>query len=429
LPTPERSDDDAAKAAKLKAVPTKMRPSATRLPWSALRGASLLVHEAVLGVADLVEAMHSTIQRVPAPLGRHRTRRTRGITGLAYRTVRGVTRLVGTSVDGVLRLAGGDAGEPPSYDRALALVSALNGIVGDRLEASANPLALGMTLHRPGGTAVAVTPAGVAAAFPAPPTHVVVLVHGLCMNERQWFRDGHDHGAALERDLGCTPLYVRYNTGRAIAANGRDLADLLDRLWLAWPGVAPPLSIVAHSMGGLVARSACATADRDGPLWRKRLETLIFLGTPHHGAPLERAGRRLESLLALSPYVAPFGRLGAVRSAGIRDLAHGTCHDTQAHPLPLPDRVRCRAIAATLQSRPSRHGLRGDGLVPVASALGRHRDASRCLAFARRDMHISFGTGHLDLLGATVYPRLRKWISEADAASPASTSSTDSVDK
>lgn len=398
-----------------------------RVPWSDLRGVSLLVHDAVVGITDLVESMHGTIQRVPPITGVHRGGRTRGITGLVYRSVRGVTRLVGAGVDGLLRAASHGSAPQERPDRSLAFVAALNGVLGDRLEASGNPLALAMTLlHR--GAALDPTPAGVAAAFRVPPPSVVVLVHGLCMSDRQWTRQGHDHGVALQHDLGCEPLNVRYNTGRSIAANGRDLAALLDRLWRAWPGAAPRLAIVAHSLGGLVARSACAEADAAGQAWRPHLRALVFLGTPHHGAPLERAGRRLETVLALSPYLAPFGRLGAVRSAGIHDLAHG------AAPVPLPAGVRCHAIAATTQRGPSSHGLRGDGLVPVASALGRQRDAGQPLAFRARDTRISYGTGHLDLLGPRVYPAIRAWMEQAyarprPARSVAAASSTVSVDE
>ena len=59
-----------------------------------------------------------------------------------------------------------------------------------------------------------------AAAIPNASGKLVVLVHGLCMNDLQWQREGHDHGAALARDLGYTSVYLHYNSGLHISING-----------------------------------------------------------------------------------------------------------------------------------------------------------------------------------------------------------------
>ena len=84
-----------------------------------------------------------------------------------------------------------------------------------------------------------------------------MLLHGLCMNDLQWKRNGHDHGAALARDLGYTPVYLHYNSGLHISTNGRAFAELLESLVERWPVPVTELVLVGHSMGGLVARSAC----------------------------------------------------------------------------------------------------------------------------------------------------------------------------
>ena len=55
-------------------------------------------------------------------------------------------------------------------------------------------------------------------------------------------------------------------------------------------------AIIGHSMGGLVARSACHHGLAAGPTWPKVLRKLVFLGTPHHGSPLERGGHGLVPL-------------------------------------------------------------------------------------------------------------------------------------
>ena len=64
---------------------------------------------------------------------------------------------------------------------------------------------------------------------------LLVLVHGSSMTDRQWLRHEHDHGARLEKDLGYTTVYVLYNSGLHISANGRELDSLLERLASAWP--------------------------------------------------------------------------------------------------------------------------------------------------------------------------------------------------
>ncbi|MGO4781095.1 esterase/lipase family protein, partial [Lysobacter sp. 2RAB21] len=92
-------------------------------------------------------------------------------------------------------------------------------------------------------------------------------VHGLCMNDLQWNWDGHDHGAALAQDDGWTPVYLHYNSGRHISVSGREFASRLERLLREWPVPVERLAIVCHSMGGLVARSACYAAEQAGHRW------------------------------------------------------------------------------------------------------------------------------------------------------------------
>src|SRR5438067_13654143 len=76
----------------------------THIRVSDLRGFHRLASDATVGLADLVEAMHHTIVRAPRILGNAPKGRTKGITGLVYRSVRGVTRLVGGGVDALLAL-------------------------------------------------------------------------------------------------------------------------------------------------------------------------------------------------------------------------------------------------------------------------------------------------------------------------------------
>jgi pimeloyl-ACP methyl ester carboxylesterase len=233
-------------------------------------------------------------------------------------------------------------------------------------------------------------------------------------------------------------LYAHYNSGRHISTNGRDLAELLESIVAAWPVEIEDITLLGHSMGGLVARSALHCGVQSGNDWPRRVGRMVFLGTPHHGAPMERGGQWIDSLLRSTGYTAPFARLGRVRSAGITDLRHGNVldedwhgHDRFAHahdtrsPLPLPPEVRCCAIAATkadagtvaaasgapAQAIERWAALPGDGIVPVASALGHHADPRFALAFGPGDCWIAPDTGHLELLSShAVYERVRDWI-------------------
>jgi pimeloyl-ACP methyl ester carboxylesterase len=391
---------------------------------SDLRGFHRLANDATVGLTDLVEAMHHTIARTPGVLGESPTGRTSGITGLVYKTVRGVTRLVGVSVDGLLGLLAPLIARKASSQEREALLAALNGVLGDYLVASNNPLAIAMHL-RAAGTPLTIDKTALASAFPHAERKVLVLLHGLCMSDLQWTRDGHDHGAALARDLGYTPVYLHYNTGRHISTNGQQFGDLMETLVRAWPHPIEQLTIIGHSMGGLVARSACYYARLAGHAWPKRLRQLAFLGTPHFGAPLARAGTWADFLVGISPYTAPFARLGNVRSAGIKDLHHGNLRDEDWNaaatdsrrgarsPLPLPRGLRCYAVAASKQQRPTASGtkIRGDGLVPVNSALGLHRDPAFDLALPATHRWVGYGMGHLDLLSRSdVHEQLRRWL-------------------
>lgn len=391
------------------------------------RGLGRLVVDAAAGIVDVVESMHRTVQRVPGPFGAAVEEPTRGITGMVYRSVRGGIRLIGEGLDASLVPLASllpEGAHPPQREN---LVCALNGIYGDHLARTGNPLAIGMSLRHAGRElALANLGASLGAAGAGPATgKLLVMVHGLCMSDLGWSRHGHDHGAALAAALGYTPVYVRYNSGLHVHENGNQLAAQLDALVSAWPGRVEELVLLGHSMGGLVMRSAELHGREHALLWRSALRRMIFLGTPHQGAPLERGGHRIDQALELSPYAAPFSRLGKARSAGIRDLRHGTITADGRHTHPLPVDVECMAVAATLSRR--RHlvaeRLLGDGLVPLNSALGEHRDPARRLDFAPAQRRIAYETGHLELLSRPeVYAQLLAWLSPtrpAPLAAPA----------
>ena len=391
-------------------------PILNRSQLSDLRGVTRMAIDATDTVAEVVEKMHRTIQLRPGPLGASATDRPSGITGLVYRSVRGGIRLVGRAVDASLAGITTLLPEGESSSALDAYRAALNGVYGDYLLRTGNPLAIDMSLRYRGQRVDLHNPmrAFERVGEVTPVNKLLVLVHGLCMNDRQWSRDGHDHGAALADELGYLPLYLRYNSGLNISSNGHVLAEMLETLIgnLATP--VDELVIMGHSMGGLVARSACHHGLQAGHVWPKHLRKLIFLGTPHHGAPLERGGHGLDLVMDLSPYSIPFTRLSKARSAGITDLRHGTISPGEG-AVPLPSGVKCYAAAAVRAAKRSllSERLIGDGLVTLDSALGRHHDRTRMLAIPKNRQWVGYGIGHRELLSSPdVYSLISTWLEE-----------------
>ena len=400
-------------------------PRKSHIRAADIRGAGRLTIDAILGVTGLVETMHHNILRAPGILGAATQKPAGGITGFVYKTIRGVTRLVGGGIDVVLGQLGTLLAHSDSSREREAVLAALNGVLGDHLQDSANPLAIGMRLRRD-GKPIDVARKAPHMAIPDASGKILLLVHGLCMNDLEWRRNGHDHGAALAADAGFTPVYLHYNSGLHVSSNGRAFAVQIEKLVHTWPVPVEELVILAHSMGGLVTRSAChygALADHG---WLRHLRKIVFLGTPHLGAPLERGGNWIDVILGASPYTTAFARLGKIRSAGITDLRHGSMVDadwerqdrfarTPRKPatVPLPRNVACYAIAASMAKKTGEpaKALLGDGLVPLASALGQHNDARRCLAFPKARQWVGYGMNHMDLLDRrSVYARIKYWL-------------------
>ncbi len=399
-------------------MPSKPRRNVHLQPGDLLATARLL-GDATRGLTRLAEGVHAAVLNgMGLPLKQGRTG---GITGLVYRSIEEVTGWVGRSTE--LALAQWEALQDPSAvsespQRAAAL-AALNGVLGDRLQAQGNPLATPMALWMDGRALDSQQPLSEAK------PRLLLVLHGLCMNELQWSTQQHgrsvNHAQALADAMDASLVYVRCNTGLPIADNGGQLAAALHALQQRWPMPWERLVLMGHSMGGLVARSAVAVAEQQSMPWRGALRQMVFLGTPHQGAPLERAGHWLHALLGRTPYSAPFAALARLRSAGITDLRFGHIRDGRerfadgAEPQ-LPQGVDCYAIAACLAAHRSRLALRllGDGLVPLHSALGQHDNAARELSFGATRQAIFYRTGHLALLSsAPVQAQLLQWLAPA----------------
>jgi len=414
---------------------TRAKPSTTRqallrhLRPSDLQAAVRLATQATTGVIGIAEGVHQSVRRKMGMSAGAEHDRTGGLTGQIYRGIRGVTAMVGHGLDGALStllpLLDDPSTHPEPSPGREAVLAALNGVMGDRLLAQNNPLAQRMELRLAGQALPMDRPTHLRERLAGASPHLLLLAHGLCMNDTQWLRAGHDHGAFLAQALGCTPVHARYNSGLHTSINGRELAGQLELLTAQWPAL-ETITLLGHSMGGLLARAAVFYGRQMGHRWPAQLKHLVFLGTPHHGAPLERAGHGVDVLLAASPFTLPFTQLGMLRSAGITDLRHGhvldddwqgrgrfdSPHDHRV-PLALPEGVACFTVAATLA--PQRgllaERLTGDGLVPLRSALGQHDEAARRLVFATDSQRTVYRTGHLELLSSPVVAQqLVQWL-------------------
>ncbi len=351
-----------------------------------------------------------------------------------YGGVRGALRAASRATSAVLALGAGDDGPALAATPAGSVtLGALNGLYGNHIAQRGNRLALEMQIRRHGG-AVPVTPAGLAQAFPDASSRVTVFVHGLCETDEAWrFPARADrtrrrerrptYGDRLQEELGFTPVYLRYNTGLRISENGRRLAQTLDDLVAGWPGGIEQLVLVGHSMGGLVARSACHYAEQEGRRWTDTVRHVFCLGSPHLGADLEKGANVLGWALGRLPETRALGSFLNARSVGIKDLRFGSCAEEDWCDCD-PDeflRDRCREvpflahanyyfIAATLTEGPA-GWLIGDLLVRVASASGRGRGTGRRVPFQVDNGLELTGLTHFDLLNhPAVYEQLRCWI-------------------
>jgi hypothetical protein len=392
----------------------------THVHVSDLVGLNRLATHVTLGLTDLAETLHNNVATSPGIFGTPMQERSSAIATLVYESVRTVTRLTGGTNDTILAQLAPVLDQSSSPERE-AVLAALNGVMGDYLAATGNPLAISMRLRRK-GQPLTLEREALGAAFPPPRDKLLVLVHGLCMNDLQWGRKSSDFGTALARDLGYTPIHLHYNTGLHTSTNGRAFAALIEALLRQWPEPLKEFAILAHSMGGLVSRSAYHYGVMAGHVWPQHLRKMVFMGTPHHGALLERGGNWANVCLGLNPYTAPFARLGNLRSAGITDLRYGNVLDEDwqgfdrfehtgdvRRPVPLPEEVLCYAIAANIGKKAD--ALFGDGMVPVNSALGRHEDARLTLSFARSRQWVVYGMNHWNLLNRpAVYKQIRRWV-------------------
>jgi triacylglycerol lipase len=307
-----------------------------------------------------------------------------------------VTSVYG-AISGVLRVSSGSVralatrgvGRPiESSPRGRLVVAAINGLIGDDLRMLDDPQAITMAI-RVDGVDVPADGWPLAEAFRHATSHPVIFLHGLCENDESWNNGAKTVGTTYAQRIAAetdgTPVMVRYNTGLHISENGKHLDALIQQLVASWPVDVTRITLVGHSMGGLVARAATNHATAAGETWQHLVRDVICLGTPHAGANLEKVAHLGSRLLRFWPESRAFGSILDARSAGIVDLRHGyiTRDEWEGQDLtgqwgldriaaaPLPH-AEYHFVAATLGAS-QRHPLSsvlGDLLVHFSSATG-----------------------------------------------------------
>ncbi|GAB3020103.1 esterase/lipase family protein [Mycobacterium bourgelatii] len=326
----------------------------------------------------------------------------------------------------------GDPGAAPetvqARPRVAGPLAAINGIYGDELTNRKNAFALTMQIRRR-RQPVELSADSIATAFPKATGRISVFMHGWCLTERSWWRAPRTgealrpYGKRLRSDLGFTPVYLRYNTGLHISQNGQSLADLLERLQAIWPVPVEEIALVGHSMGGLVARSACHYGLGQQHSWTDKVRRVVCLGSPHLGADLEKGVNVAAWALAKLPETRAIASFLNTRSAGVKDLRFGALLDEDWRDCD-PDeflRDRCAEVPflpnavyhfVASSAAPRAIGLLvGDHLVRPRSASGRGR--SRNVPFESTHGLTLTGLNHFDLLNhPLVYDKLRHWLDQ-----------------
>jgi len=397
-----------------------------------------LAGETLAAAGGLIQEMHERIAERPFEIlgpGAAPVRVVHdGITRGVYRGVRLGLRVAPRGAAGLVALRAGDDG--PGLEATPAgsvTLAAVNGLFGDHLAERGHRLALGMEVRR-GGTAVPVTPEGLASAFPDASSRIAVFVHGLCETDEAWRqlplggdRTGRrTYGERLRDELGFTPVHVRYNSGLRISRNGRELAVLLDELVHGWPTSVTELVLVGHSMGGLVARSACHYAEQDARRWTGAVRHVFCLGAPHLGVDLEKGVNVIAWVLGRVPETRGLSSFLNARSVGIKDLRFGACVDEdwrdsdpdeflrdRCHEVPFLPGANYYFVAASVRKGPL-GSLIGDLLVRTPSASGRGNGKGRRTPFEVDSGLELTGLNHFELLNhPAVYEQIRTWLSRA----------------
>ena len=392
---------------------------------SDLQGITNLIVDVTIGVTNLVEAMHKQVVHPSFLPSTTIQKLITSIASITYKNIRWSTLFIGSSISKMLKKLTPAIGKIKDSDKKDIILSVLNGVIGDYLEEKENPLKITMQFRYQSKT-LAIDPKSIKGAYPKVNGKILLMIHGSCMNDLQWTRKDHNHGKIIATELNKTPIYLKYNSGLHISSNGKNLNNLLEKLVKNWPVPIEELVIIAHSMGGLVSRSALYYGEQNQKRWTKHVKKIVFLGTPHHGSYVERTGNYLDLILESIHYAKPFARLGKIRSAGVTDLRYGNLIDEdwkddnrfeikndKRRNIQLSKQIEFYSIAAVIGNETASLSTQilGDTLVDVKSALGQHKNPNKNLNFKKENIWISYDSNHLDLISnPKILNKLKIWL-------------------
>ncbi len=200
----------------------------------------------------------------------------------------------------------------------------------------------------------------------------VILVHGLDDPGIIW-----DDLAPVLKQNGFGVFIMSYPNDQAIEASSRFFFTQMQKMAQVDPG---PVAIVAHSMGGLVARDMLTCPDLDYPGAAAAgnvpvFSRLILVGTPNHGTHMARFRMVTEIKDQIYHWFVPGTHwlhwfLDGTGAAGV-DLLPGSEFLTRLNRRPLPEAVQIQVIAGMIfpgSAMSSKKNMLGDGLVSVNSA-------------------------------------------------------------
>jgi pimeloyl-ACP methyl ester carboxylesterase len=392
---------------------------------SDLQGITNLIVDVTIGVTNLVEAMHKQVVHPSFLPSTTIQKLITSIASITYKNIRWSTLFIGSSIYKMLKKLTPAIGKIKDSDKKEIILSVLNGVIGDYLEEKENPLKITMQFRYQSKT-LAIDPKSIKVAYPKVNGKILLMIHGSCMNDLQWTRKDHNHGKIIATELNKTPIYLKYNSGLHISSNGKNLNNLLEELVKNWPVPIEELVIIAHSMGGLVSRSALYYGEKNQKKWTKHVKKIVFLGTPHHGSYVERTGNYLDLILESIHYAKPFARLGKIRSAGVTDLRYGNLIDEdwkddhrfeikndKRRNIQLSKQIEFYTIAAVIGNETTSLSTQilGDTLVDVKSALGQHKNPDKNLNFKKENIWISYDSNHLDLISnPKILNKIKVWL-------------------
>lgn len=387
-----------------------------------IKGTGRLIGFVVGGGTDRVYETHKGIsQRVfkHVPAGRPVQVVHDGTSAAIYKLVSLGGKYLPRAAGSVIAVTKADTGESVNESRGGRLVtSALNGIWGDFLAREVPELAHDMQLDIDG----------------EPSGKLVVFFHGLCESNDAWAngsmkhygREGVTFGSRLRDELGYTPIYVRFNSGMHVSHNGREFSRMIEQAVADWPVPVEEIALVGHSMGGLIARSACHYGAADGMYWTRQVRHVITLATPHLGAPLERGVHRSKLALDKLPETKALAKWLDLRSAGVRDLRFGYTLEEEWDGIDSDDYLDDRSVetpflptatyyfvAATITKSPDHPvgKVLGDLMVQLPSASG--HGPRRRLPFEIENGRKIGGMHHFNLLNHPhVYEHIVGWLTD-----------------